>query len=262
MDRDLEFALRLAAEADRISARHFTGEQVAFDTKSDGSPVSVADCEVETRLKALVSAEWPDHGFLGEEVGQSGSTMRRWIVDGIDGTVNFVRGRPIWGTEIALEVDGVVVVGVSSSPALKRRWWARRGGGAWCAPLTSEGAVGPAERLGVSAHAAIAGSRCSFMPPLEMLGDPWLALADRLPADCSYVPPHEHAALMVCDGTIDMCVQPTGGPWDFAALAVIVEEADGSFSDLHGDWNIYGGGPVVYSNSCFHEAVIARLQSR
>jgi histidinol-phosphatase len=259
-DRDLELALRLAAEADRISGRAFTGEPIAFDTKSDGTPVSQADREIETRLEAMVSASRPDHGFIGEELGSSGSTTRRWIVDGIDGTANFVAGRPLWGTEIALEVDGVVVLGVSSSPGLERRWWARRGGGSWCAALAGNGATGPARRLRVSDHATVSGSRCTFMPPFEMLDDPWRALADRLTVDSSYVPPSEHGALMVADGRIELCVQPTGGPWDFAATAVIVEEAGGSFSDLRGDGNIYSGGPVLYSNSHLHESVLTRLR--
>src|SRR5690606_5571335 len=113
LDDDLALALRLADAADAISGPAFTGEPLAHEIKPDGSPVSETDLAVERRIAEIVAAERPADGMLGEEVGESGPRGRRWIVDGIDGTVLFVAGRPGWATEIALEVDGEPVVGVA-----------------------------------------------------------------------------------------------------------------------------------------------------
>jgi histidinol-phosphatase len=251
---DLALALRLADAADEVSGPAFTGEAVPHEIKPDGSPVSATDVAVERRISELVAAERPADGVLGEEVGESGSRARRWIVDGIDGTVLFVAGIPGWATEVALEVDGDPVIGVSTSGADGRRWWAARGHGAWFAA-----AGGTAVPVRVSEQAQPTGGRYSLIPPLDALDARRAALVAGLGRGASYVPPAEHGALFVADGRVDACVQLGGGPWDFAALAVIVEEAGGRFSDLRGERDIYGGGPVVFSNGRVHEAVLLAL---
>jgi histidinol-phosphatase len=254
LDDDLALALRMADAADRISAAAFTGDDVAHELKADGSPVSATDMAVERRISEIVAAERPADGVLGEEVGESGPAGRRWIVDGIDGTVLFVAGLSGWATEIALEVDGEPVLGVSTSPGDGRRWWAARGRGAWHAV-----AGGPAQRVHVSGRRELAGGRHSLIPPLDALEPRRRALVDGLGAGTDYVPPVEHGALYVADGRVDACVQLGGGPWDFAALAVIVEEAGGRFSDLDRRHDIYGGGPVVFSNGHVHDEVLTTL---
>lgn len=251
---DLALALRLADAVDQVSGPAFTGAAVAHDLKPDGSPVSVTDVAVEQRISEIVAAERPGDGVLGEEVGQSGPTARRWIVDGIDGTVLFVAGVPGWATQIALEVDGEPAVGVTTSGGDGRRWWASRGAGAWHARRG-----GRPERLAVSARTQLAGGSYSLIPPLAALGPDRRRLVGRLDPAATYVPPVEHAALLVAGGSVDACVQLGGGAWDFAALAVIVEEAGGRFSDLDGRRDIYGGGPVVFSNGHVHAAIVATL---
>ena len=101
----ISLSLRLADAADELTAA-FTGDPLAHEIKADGSPVSETDLAVEQRIAGIVAAERPGDGMLGEEVGESGPTARRWIVDGIDGTVLFVAGVLGWSTQIALEVDG------------------------------------------------------------------------------------------------------------------------------------------------------------
>ncbi len=254
-DPDLALALRLADEADAITRPAFTGRAVEHRLKADGSPVSDTDLAVERRIADVLAAERPADGLLGEEVGALGPPGRRWIVDGIDGTVVFVAGRPGWATEIALEVDGEVVLGVSTAPSLNLRWWAARGAGAWC----SAGGGDPV-RLAVSATGDLAGSRYSAIPPLAALAPAGLRLAERLGAAAAgYAEPTEHGALLVADGRVEACLQAGGGPWDFAALAVIVTEAGGRFSDLAGRPDIYGGGPALFSNGRVHDAVLAAL---
>jgi histidinol-phosphatase len=255
LDEDMALALRLADAADEISVRGFTGAAVEHELKTDGSPVSAVDLAVERRLAGMVAEERPVDGFLGEEVGASGPAGRRWIVDGIDGTILFVAGRRGWATEVALEVDGEVLVGVTTCPVDGRRWWAARGQGAWASAGGERGPV-PARVSGVH---EVAAARYTAIPPVEALREPaHVALAERLAAATGdYVPPTEHGALFVADGRAEACVQAAGGPWDFAALSVIVTEAGGRFSDLAGRRDIYGGGPVLFSNGHVHDAVLA-----
>jgi histidinol-phosphatase len=255
---DLELAHQLADAADAISMVYFVETGLEHETKADGSPVTAADREIELKLRSLVRARHPADGFLGEEVGGSGNSRRRWIVDGIDGTVVFVAGQRDWATQIALEEDGRVVLGVSTSPALGRRWWASLGQGAWAATLEGEKRGRP-ELLGVSERTSLKGARCSFIPPLEALAGDRLALARRLVRRGEYVPPVGHGAKMVAAGEIELCLQLAGGPWDYAALAVIVEEAGGRFSDLEGAWKLEGGGPALFSNDRLHRAALEEL---
>jgi histidinol-phosphatase len=251
---DLALALRLADAADEVTRPAFTGSAVAHELKADGSPVSVTDVAVERRISEIVAAERPGDGVLGEEVGESGAKGRRWILDGIDGTILFVAGIPGWSTQIALEVDGEPVVGVTTSGGDGQRWWAARGAGARHAA-----GGGTAVPLAVSDRADLVGGSYSLIPPLVALSDERRALVAGLEATTSYVAPVEHGALMVADGRVEACVQLGGGPWDFAALAVIVEEAGGRFADLQGHRDIYGGGPVVFSNGLVHDAVVAAI---
>jgi histidinol-phosphatase len=254
LDEDLALALRLADVADRIAMRDFTGEALAFTEKPDGSPVTTTDPEVEASLRQIVADERPGDGFLGEEVGGTGSGGRRWVVDGIDGTIEFVAGRRGWSTEIALEQDGELVVGVCTSPALPLRTWAARGGGAF-----GRGADGAASPRRVSATASLDGARVSTIAPVDLLQGEARVLADRLVAGGTYLEPVRHCAVMVAEGAVDLGLQLGGGPWDYAALAVIVDEAGGRFSDLDGRVRIDGGGPRLFSNGVLHEAALERL---
>lgn len=253
---DLALAHRLADAADALTAAAFTGEAVAHELKPDGSPVSETDLQVERRISEILAAERPNDGVLGEEVGGSGPVGRRWIVDGIDGTVLFVAGMRGWATEIALVVDGEPVVGISTSGADGRRWWAARGAGAW---RSCPG--GEPEQLAVSGQPGLDGARYSLIPPLDALASDRRRLVGRLDPTATYVPPVEHGAVFVAEGRVEACVQLGGGAWDFAALAVVVEEAGGRFSDMDGGRDLYGGGPVVFSNGRTHEAVLAALRS-
>ena len=250
---DLALALRLADAADALTGPAFTGERLAHELKPDGSPVSETDVAVERRIVAILAAERPGDGVLGEEVGESGGRGRRWILDGIDGTVLFVAGVPGWSTQIALEVGGRAVVGVVTSGADGRRWWAARGEGAWHRGRWG----GPAEPLGVSRRSSFDGGRYSLIPPLDALSPERGRTGAALATAGEYVPPHEHGALYVADGRVEACLQLGGGPWDFAGLQVVVEEAGGRFSDLAGRRDVYGGGPVLFSNGLVHDEVLA-----
>lgn len=132
-DDDLRLALELADAADAATMERFRALDLQVETKPDMTPVSEADKAAEEIVRAGITAARPDDAILGEEYGLKGSGPRRWVVDPIDGTKNYVRGVPVWATLISLmaqDSDGEFrpVVGVVSAPALGRRWWATRGG--------------------------------------------------------------------------------------------------------------------------------------
>src|SRR6476661_6140099 len=125
VDHDLELALRLADAADAVTLPRFRAADLRVAAKPDRSPVTDADTTAEEVLRALIAAERPTDAVLGEEGGGSvAGAARGWVLDPIDGTKNFSRGMPAWGTLIALAVEGEATVGVVSAPALGRRWWA------------------------------------------------------------------------------------------------------------------------------------------
>ncbi|MGN6743087.1 MAG: inositol monophosphatase family protein, partial [Amnibacterium sp.] len=158
---DLQLALDLADMAHVLAADRFRSADLRITTKPDRTPVTDADQAIEQALRAALADARRDDGVLGEEYGGEPLPGRQWIIDPIDGTTNFLRGLPIWATLIALAVDGEPVLGVVSAPALRRRWWASRGNGAWAATLTEEGARAPA-RLGVSGVAALDDALLSY----------------------------------------------------------------------------------------------------
>lgn len=203
-----------------------------WQSKSDGSPVTAADVEVEECLSMLVASRRPQDAFLGEEVGSIGTGDRRWIVDGIDGTYAFVAGRRQWGTLVALEVEGEVALGVASSPGLGERWWAARGQGAHAASLSS-GLAGR-RRLRATTRPWSSASRLAVLPTVEECEGWRRRVAQAALNVASPMTLTDHPALMVAAGQLDLSLHLGGGPWDHAPFVVIVEEAGGCFSDLWG----------------------------
>src|SRR3712207_2548028 len=128
---DLRLAHVLADDADSLSTSRFQALDLRVTTKPDLTPVTDADQSVEAGIRRTLAKARPRDAVLGEEEGSSGFSQRRWVVDTIDGTKNYVRGVPVWATLIGLMVEDEVVVGVVSAPMLNRRWWATKGGGAF-----------------------------------------------------------------------------------------------------------------------------------
>src|SRR6266540_3607333 len=132
MNPDLAFTMELADLADSLSLPRFRATDLAVETKPDMTPVTEVDRSVEQALRDRIARDRPEDGVVGEEFGLDGSEAARWIIDPIDGTKNYVRGIPVWGTLIALERNGAITAGVISAPAMsRRRWWAARGEGAF-----------------------------------------------------------------------------------------------------------------------------------
>jgi histidinol-phosphatase len=228
--RDLRLALELADLADTITLDRFRATDLVVETKPDLTPVSEADRAVEQLLRKRIGEERPDHAVLGEEFGIAGGdgeeASTRWIIDPIDGTKNYVRGIPIYATLIAVERHGDLTVGVVSAPALGRRWWAARGGGAFVdgAPLrVSKVANLEDAQLG---HSSV----CSWTE--RGLRDRFLELEQRCWRGRGFGDFWTH--MMVAEGALDVAAEPDVSLWDVAAVQVIVEEAGGRFTNLAG----------------------------
>lgn len=242
---DLDFALALADLADSLSVPRFRALDLRVDTKPDLTPVTDADRAVERALREQIAASRPGEGVFGEEEGDGGgssagaSSRVRWILDPIDGTRNFSRGVPVWATLIALEREGEIVCAVVSAPALARRWWASRGGGAF---VNGEALrVSQVRALGDAVLSATDASDLALLEPhgwhSRGLGDFW-----------------QH--VLVAEGAVDAAVDVELAPWDYAAPSLVVTEAGGRTSALD-------GGPirpyekVVSSNGLLHDEVLA-----
>ncbi len=161
----LAFALACCDEADALALAHFRRDLV-IETKPDRSFVTEADQAIERGIRSRIAAAYPDHGLVGEEYGHvAGQGSVTWYIDPIDGTHNFMRGVPLFGTLLAVEADGELQVGVMSAPALGGRWFARRGGGAWAVGSIGRGGRPPAVDPGVPGRPACPTRTCSTAPP-------------------------------------------------------------------------------------------------
>jgi histidinol-phosphatase len=224
------------------------------ETKPDLTPVTEADRAVETALRARLAADRPTDAVLGEEEGEhpgSGGATRRWVIDPIDGTKGYARGIPVWATLVALEHEGVPVVGVVSAPALGTRWWAARG----------LGAFRDGEPIRVSAVERIEDAHLSYdsVSAFDAEGGDaaFLALARRCWRTRAFGDFWSH--VLVADGSIDIAVEVGGlRLWDLAAPMVVVQEAGGRFTDLRGEARA-DGGDVLATNGLLHDAALHAL---
>jgi histidinol-phosphatase len=256
---DLDLAIELADAADRITLAHYRSVDLVVEAKPDLTPVTDADRGVELALRQMIAGARPEDSVVGEEYGSSGALDddgRRWVIDPIDGTKNYVRGIPPWATLIALESGGRTIVGVASAPALGRRWWASRGAGAWVSVF-----AGTAERMHVSAVSRLADAQLSYGSLGHWLarGDgshPVLALAARCWRTRAFGDFWSH--VLVAEGACDIGLDPIVSVWDLAALQVIVEEAGGRFTDLAGRAWVEGGS-AVSTNGMLHDEVLEIL---
>jgi histidinol-phosphatase len=259
VDNDLSLALALADVADAVSLPRFGALDLRVETKPDDTPVSDADTATERAIRALLAERRPGDAVLGEEYGESGTGARRWIVDPIDGTKNYVRGVPVWATLIALMEADEAYVGVVSAPALNRRWWAARGQGAWLSVGRGEPRHLHVSQVGELADASFSYSSLHGWDQAPGGRDGVLALDRQVWRSRGYGDFWQHA--MVAEGVIDAAAEPEVSLWDLAALAVLVEEAGGAFTDLRGRRGP-DGGSALSSNGALHDTVLATLSGR
>ena len=253
---DLTLALSLADAADALALPRFEAHDFAVESKPDLTPVTEVDRAVEQLVSQRLADERPDDALLGEEFGSRGSEGgRRWIIDPIDGTKNFVRGVPVWATLIGLYDGEEPLVGVVSAPALGLRWWASAGGGAF---RSVRG--GQAQRLGVSRVGDLADASVSYSSlsgwQERGLRDGLLGLFDDVWRTRAYGDFWSY--MMVAEGVVEIAAEPELELYDMAALVPIVTEAGGTFTGLDGRSGPFGGDAIA-SNGLLHEAARTRL---
>ncbi|GAA1578088.1 MULTISPECIES: histidinol-phosphatase [Streptomyces] len=263
-DDDLRLALELADAADAVTMQRFRALDLQVETKPDMTPVSEADRAAEEAVRAGIEAARPEDAILGEEYGLKGSGPRRWVVDPIDGTKNYVRGVPVWATLVSLMEEGAdggfrPVVGVVSAPALGRRWWAAEGSGAYAG-----GALGgEPQRIGVSRVGALrdASFAYSSLGGWEEQGrlEGFLELTRKCWRTRGYGDFWPY--MMVAEGSLDLCAEPELNLWDMAAIAAVVQEAGGRFTSLDGVDGVHGGNAAA-SNGLLHEEMLGHLRPR
>jgi histidinol-phosphatase len=241
---DLALALELADLADAITLERYRASDLVVETKPDLTPVTEADRAAEEAIRERLASVRPGDAVVGEEYGGTAEAERRWIVDPIDGTKNFVRGIPVWATLIALEDVAAVV----SAPALHRRWWAARGKGAFAddgrpVHVSSVGDLGDAQLLWSGIEEWDGVGRTDAMLELARacwrtrgLGDFW-------------------QYMLVAEGAAEIALDPEVKLWDLAAPQLIVEEAGGRFTDLSGLPRADGGSGIA-TNGLLHEAAL------
>jgi histidinol-phosphatase len=257
-DDDLRFAHVLADAADDITMRRFRALDLRVESKPDLTPVTDADLAAEEQLRHVLGRARPRDAVLGEESGRSGVGRRCWILDPIDGTANYVRGVPVWATLIGLMADGDVVVGVVSAPALGRRWWAARDGGAWTGRSLTKASACRVSDVASLQDASLSYSELSDWERQGRL-DGFLSLARSVWRTRAYGDFWSH--MLVAEGAADVSAELEVTLWDLAALQVIVEEAGGTFTDLTGK-PTPDGGSAVCTNGRLHGEVLGLLAGR
>lgn len=248
-DRALEAAVEAARAAGEVALKYYRS---GFDVtlKPDLSPVTQADREAERIIVEILQRAFPAYGVLGEEFGARGARDRRWIVDPIDGTRNFVRRIPVWATLIGLEEQGEITLGVVYNPVTGQLGTARRGGGAWL----------NGERIRVSEVADL-GDAHVVHADLKLLRQTgrWDAFVRVIDATGRQRGFGDYLGYtLVAEGKAEIYLEVDLKPWDLAPCQILVEEAGGRFTDFEGRPTIYTGTAVA-TNGRLHDSVLALL---
>jgi histidinol-phosphatase len=250
---DLQLAFELADIADGLTMLRYRSPDLEVETKLDMTPVSESDKRVELALRDRLGDVRPDDRVIGEEFGGVelvAEPGRAWVIDPIDGTKSYVRGMDTWTTLIALLEDGEVKLGVVSMPALKKRWWAARGQGAFAdgrrihVSKINELSAAQFVWSGIEEWDAIGG----FDKVVELgrrcwrtrgVGDAW-------------------QYMLVAEGAAEIATDPEATLWDLAAVAIVVQEAGGRFTSLDGTEGP-GAGSGLATNGSLHAEALAAL---
>jgi histidinol phosphatase-like enzyme (inositol monophosphatase family) len=233
-ERERTLAEEMAQEAGRL-ALEFQRRGITAEEKEDESPVTPADRAAEKLIVERLAREFPADGILGEEGANKSSTNgRKWIIDPIDGTRDFVRGIPLWAVLIGFEDQGQVVAGAAFSPGQQMLLSAAKGHGATAngQPIQVSQKAHPNQAV-LSFNGFNKEGVSLFSPAhlLQWVGSFWCVRSLGGAVD----------GMLVAQGKADVWIEPSAKPWDFAPLKIIIEEAGGRFSTFSGENSIYGG---------------------
>lgn len=247
-------AAREAAEAAGVVLRHYWRKGVAVELKSDDTPVTAADREAELTIREILQKALPQASIYGEEFGRDGNDSDLlWMVDPLDGTKSFVRRTPFFSTQIALMHRGELVLGVSSAPVYGETMWASAGGGAWF----------DGQRVSVADTREMAKASLSTGNVKTLTRDArWNALgamirdSNRIRGYGDFC--HYH---LLARGSLDLVIESDVNILDIAALAVIVREAGGVFTDLDGKALTLDTTSVLAGTPAIHALALDRLST-
>lgn len=249
----LDFAVEIAYLAGRSTLKHFdTG--VGVEVKEDDTPVTVADREAERLIRDRIAERYPGHAIVGEEYGEQGDgSSHRWILDPIDGTKAFVRGVPLYGTLLALEVESRCEVGVAYFPALDEMVYAASGEG--CYRNGRRCRVADTERLEESVFSFT--DAASFEEYGR--GEAWRRLQRATYYSAGWSDAYGHA--LVATGRLEIMLDPVMNLWDGAPFGPILREAGGFFGDWSGEETVYGGEGISTTRTLLPQ-VLDLIQER
>jgi histidinol-phosphatase len=232
LQRHLDFAVEIAYQAGRLTLGYFR-TQIVADYKGDDSPVTVADRKAEELIRHRIEVQFPGHAIVGEEYGLTGSAgaSHRWFIDPIDGTKSFVRGVPLYGVLVGLEIDGESMVGAAYFPALDEMVYAAEGSGCYW----------NGRRCGVVETDSLARSVVSFTDAGSFerhgRGEAWRRIVDATYYRVGWSDAYGHA--LVATGRLELMMDPVMNPWDCGPFPVILREAGGYFGDWAGNESIH-----------------------
>ena len=249
---DMRLALEAADAADAVTLDLYRSSDLRIETKSDMTPVTEADQAAERAIRRVLETARPEDAIAGEEYGETGSAHRRWIIDPIDATVNYMRGVPVWATLIALEDSDGIAIGVVSSPALGHRWWAGRGLGAFrnATPMRVS-KVDALDEATLSFNSIVTHEQHGFGEQVTALSH----MCGRTRGYGDFL-----SFMLLADGAVDVVTEPIAKEWDLAPLDVIVTEAGGTFTDFRGERTVRGGNAIA-TNGPLHDEVLAIMGS-
>lgn len=254
---DTAFLHRLADLADAETMPRFRTE-LAVNTKfKEGysfDPVTEADRQAETAMRAAIADQFPDHAILGEEIGLTGASPYRWVLDPVDGTRPFICGLPVWGTLVGLEHKGRAELGMMSQPFTGERFWADSEG-AWTRRNGDRSRLSTRD-VGVLSQAILHTTSPDHCPAVLKAGFERLSGAvqmTRYGGEC-------YAMAMLAAGHIDLAFEPSLQPYDIVALIPIIEKAGGIVTTVDGGRAENGGAVLASATAGLHEQALGLLR--
>ncbi len=244
----LDFAIETAWEAGRLTLGYFQTD-LRPDFKGDESPVTVADRKAEELIRQRIEQRYPDHAIFGEEFGgaAAASHSHRWIIDPIDGTRSFVRGVPLYGVLIGLEIEGQCQVGVAYFPALGELIAAAAGHGCWW-----NGRRARVSQVAQLKDALVAHYDAASFARFGRAGA-WERIQQVARYRAGWCDAYGY--LLVATGRADLMLDPKMDVWDCAPWPSILTEAGGFYGDWQGNATIYGGESIATTQTLLPEVL-------
>ena len=248
LDNYLEFAKQVAWDAGRLTLGYFQSG-VRPDWKEDDSPVTIADREAELLIRQRIEKKYPTHAIVGEEFGlqETEGATHRWFIDPIDGTKSFIRGVPLYGVLVGLEIEGEVKVGVANFPALNEMVWAATGGGCWWNGRPAHVSTETDLSRSIIAHIDTASYE------RQGRGEAWQRLQQASYYNAGWCDAYGY--LLVATGRVEIALDPIMNVWDCGPFPPILQEAGGYFGDWQGNRTIHAAEALGTSQALLPEVL-------